>query len=279
MEPLRHPDRVLRFGPFEADLQAGVLRKRGLKIKLQAQPFQVLAALLEKPGAVVTRDELRRRLWPDDTFVDFEHGVNAAVTRLRQALGDSSEKPRYIETLSKRGYRFIGEVGGPDVVSIEEPPSQLTVAPPRHPLRKWAMLIAAAAALGALVVAASYLFVARDPVRISHPVPLTAFQGLEVDPALSPDGEQVAFAWNGEEQDNFDIYVLAIGSGSLRHFTSDPAHDLSPVGRRTDVPSHFYAKWALTGRTCGLFHRQEVPSIELARRGTPNCRGIGKWHP
>ena len=87
MQSLRRTDRVIHFGTFEVDLQERVLRKSGMKIRLQTQPFQILAALLEEPGAVLTRDELRRRLWPDDTFVDFEHGMNAAVARLRQALG------------------------------------------------------------------------------------------------------------------------------------------------------------------------------------------------
>ena len=86
---------VARFGPFEVDLEEGSIRKHGVRLKLQAQPFQILTALLENPGKAVTRDELRQRLWPDDTFVDFEHGLNAAVTRLRQALGDSAERPRY----------------------------------------------------------------------------------------------------------------------------------------------------------------------------------------
>ena len=103
---------VTRFGPFEVNFERREVRKHGVRIKLQTQPFQILAALLEKPGITVTRDELRKRLWPEDTFVDFEHGLNATVARLRQALGDSVEKPRYIETLSKVGYRFCAAVKG-----------------------------------------------------------------------------------------------------------------------------------------------------------------------
>ncbi len=104
--------RILRFGSFEANVQAGELRKQGLKIKLQDQPFQILIMLLERPGEVVTRQEIHRKLWPADTFVDFDHGLNNAVNRLRDALGDSAEKPRFIETLPKKGYRFIGDVTG-----------------------------------------------------------------------------------------------------------------------------------------------------------------------
>jgi TolB-like protein/Tfp pilus assembly protein PilF len=102
---------VVRFGPFEADSRAGELRKHGVKLKLVGQPFEVLAMLLERPGQLVTREELRARLWPTDTFVDFDHGLNAAVNKLRDALNDSAEKPNYVETLPRRGYRFISAVG------------------------------------------------------------------------------------------------------------------------------------------------------------------------
>jgi TolB-like protein/Tfp pilus assembly protein PilF len=100
----------VRFGSFELDLRAGELRKQGVKIKLQEQPFQILAMLLEQPGQVVTREELRNRLWPADTFVDFDHSLNKAINKLREALGDSAENPRFIETLAKRGYRFLADL-------------------------------------------------------------------------------------------------------------------------------------------------------------------------
>jgi len=102
--------RLLRFGMFEIDTPAGELRKNGVKLKLQEQPFQVLRMLVEHPGEVITREELRGKLWPGDTFVDFDHGVNAAVKRLRDALGDDPDNPRFIETLARRGYRFIAPV-------------------------------------------------------------------------------------------------------------------------------------------------------------------------
>src|SRR5215469_4712113 len=109
-----HPSHLgaIRFGVFEVDPRAGELRKQGVKIKLQDQPFQLLQVLLERRGEVVTREEIRQRIWPADTFVDFEGGVNNAVRRLREALGDKAESPRFIETLPKRGYRFIGTVTG-----------------------------------------------------------------------------------------------------------------------------------------------------------------------
>src|SRR6516225_7237014 len=100
----------IRFGTFELDLQTGELRHAGQKVKLQEQPFQVLATLLEHPGKIVTREELRNKLWPQDTFVDFDHSLNAAIKRLRDALGESADAPVFIETLARRGYRFIAPV-------------------------------------------------------------------------------------------------------------------------------------------------------------------------
>ncbi len=104
-----HSTRVIRFGIFEVDLQSGELRKAGLKLKLTGQPFQVLAILLEHPGEVVTREELQKRLWPD-TFVDIDHNLNTAINKIREALEDSAESPRFVETLPRRGYRFIGAI-------------------------------------------------------------------------------------------------------------------------------------------------------------------------
>src|SRR5437660_10689045 len=102
--------RIVRFGVFEVDLKACELRKHGFRIKLAEQPFQVLAMLLERPGDVITREELRDRLWPGDTFVDFDHGLNNAVMRVREVLLDSSDHPRYVETVPRRGYRFVAPV-------------------------------------------------------------------------------------------------------------------------------------------------------------------------
>ena len=100
----------MRFGAFEIDLRSGELRKHGIKIKLQGQPFQVLQLLLERHGEIVTREELRSKLWPENTFVDFDVGLNTAVKRLREALGDSAESSHYVETLPRKGYRFIAAV-------------------------------------------------------------------------------------------------------------------------------------------------------------------------
>src|SRR5437763_6413124 len=109
MEPLRHTS-VVRFGTYEVSLQSGEVRKAGVKIRVQQQPMKLLEILLERPGEVVTREGLRGRVWADESFGDFDQAVNIAIGKLRSALGDSAENPRYIETLPKRGYRFIAEV-------------------------------------------------------------------------------------------------------------------------------------------------------------------------
>ncbi len=109
-----------RFGAFEADAATGELRRQGIRIKLNAQPFQVLLMLLERPAELLTREEISRNLWPDGTFVDYEHGVNSAVNRIREALGDTAANPRFVETLARRGYRFVAPV---ERISPAEPPA------------------------------------------------------------------------------------------------------------------------------------------------------------
>ena len=119
--------RVTRFGLFELDLSAGELRKNGVKLRLQGQPFQVLALLLERAGEVVTREELQQKLWPSDTFVDFDHSLNTAINKVREALGDSASSPRYVETLARRGYRFIAPVQAEALG--EDPSGDKAIAP------------------------------------------------------------------------------------------------------------------------------------------------------
>src|SRR5579859_2559598 len=104
------PNQHIRFGPFELDARAGELRKHGIRIKLGQQTFQILLMLLKHPGEVVLREEIRYKLWPHDTVVEFDHSINAAIQKLRDALGESADNPRYVETLPRRGYRFIGTV-------------------------------------------------------------------------------------------------------------------------------------------------------------------------
>jgi TolB-like protein/DNA-binding winged helix-turn-helix (wHTH) protein/Flp pilus assembly protein TadD len=119
----------LRFGVFELDLRAGELRKHGLRVRLQEQPLQVLVVLLDHPGEVVTREELQRKIWPADTFVDFDHGLNKAINKIREALGDSAESPRFVETVARRGYRFLAEVRLVDAAPVRNPANE-TLPPP-----------------------------------------------------------------------------------------------------------------------------------------------------
>jgi DNA-binding winged helix-turn-helix (wHTH) protein len=126
----QNSSRILRFGVFEADLRAGELRKSGIKLRLTGQPFQVLAVLLERAGEVVPREELQQKLWASDTFVDFDHSLNTAINRVREVLGDSASSPRYVETLARRGYRFIAPVQSE---SSTAPEARLS-APPALPV-------------------------------------------------------------------------------------------------------------------------------------------------
>jgi len=146
----------LRFGVFEIDPSARELRKHGVRIKLQDQPFAVLLILLEKPGQLVTREELQQRLWPADTFVEFDKGIYNAMKRLRETLGDEAETPRYIETLPRRSYRFIAPVQQPSRFTLSpgvptDPLEKLSVS--RNPLRHWVwvLLIPFTALTGSLV--------------------------------------------------------------------------------------------------------------------------------
>ena len=154
MTPLdeAHPSDVVRFAVFEVDLRSGELRKSGVRIKLQDQPFRLLRILLDHPGEVVTRDELQRQIWPSDTFVDFDRGLNNAVKRLREALGDTAETPRYIETLPKRGYRFIGALRDTEDRSGTVP-AQPAANPPLDSRSSVAKVVVSALALAILLSA------------------------------------------------------------------------------------------------------------------------------
>ena len=181
-------DSIVRFSVFELDFQGRVLRKHGMRIRCQGQPLQVLAALLEKPGVLVTREELRQRVWPEDTFVDFDHALNTAIKKLRSVLSDDADAPRYIETVPRRGYRFIGPIQ-PPVQSLAVLNPSLTgyadSSPPRH---QQALLIAALALV--LAFTAIYYFSSRR-FRVSANPPFSGaamlavlpFQNMTSDPA------------------------------------------------------------------------------------------------
>lgn len=212
---------LIRFGPFTLDGRSGELRNGPARLKVPDQSIAVLQALLEHPGRLVTREELRDRIWPPDTFVDFEAGLNAAVRRLREALNDSADAPRYVETLPRRGYRFIAPVEG-----------ALPAAPPAPDARPRPLVLAAVA----LIVIGAGIWIslrwnagAPAAARAARPLPITSFPGLELDPAISPAGNLVAFAWEGPGGDNFDIYVRSIDGGSQLRLTSDAGGDHLPA--------------------------------------------------
>ncbi|MCP5118006.1 MAG: hypothetical protein GY953_44895, partial [bacterium] len=180
------PRQPVRFGAFEADFQARELRKRGLRIRLQEHPFRLLAILLERPGEVVTREEIQKRLFPEDTFVEFDHSVNTAIQKIRQALGDSATHPRFVETLPRRGYRFVAPVEG---ILAEQPPPP---AKHRRPVLVVVVVAVALLAAAALIAAMVAWFTARrTPKTPLTAVPLTTYPGSELEPSFSPNGEEV----------------------------------------------------------------------------------------
>jgi Tol biopolymer transport system component/DNA-binding winged helix-turn-helix (wHTH) protein len=227
MPPVTQSAHFLRFGIFEIDVRAGEVRKGGVKLKLQEQPFQVLCMLVEHPGEIVTREELRNRLWPADTFVDFDRGLNAAVKRLRDALGDSADSPVFIETLARRGYRFIGTVETPAATPSARPT-------PWHWLSTTRNAVISGLTAGALAL--SFLYYSHSiRSRASHPAippvvtPIVTDVGAKYTPSLSPDGQHLAFAWNGGAGDHYSIYVKLNGGEESLRLTQQASIDFNPV--------------------------------------------------
>ena len=194
----------LRFGVFEVDLRAGELRKHGVRLRVQEQPFQVLAMLLERPGQTVTREELRNRLWTAETFVDFDHGVNKAVNRIRDLLGDSATSPRFVETVPRRGYRFIAEVAAVegaqvarpeartgDLVPVEDAPvAPVSARPSPGRVRRWYLRTISAVALA---LASIVIVVWAVQSRVPRPAPIRSLAVLPLE-NLSRDTSQEYFA-------------------------------------------------------------------------------------
>lgn len=167
-----------RFGVYELDLVSGELRKHGVRLRLQRQPFQILAVLVEHPGEVVTREELIRRLWPDGVHVDFDRGLNAAVTRLRQVLSDSADQPSYIETIPGVGYRFIAPINGPVEIPTPSASGEFSRRPKR-PGWLWPVLmlfflgLAAVSITLALKHSIAHSSLATAPIRVTSDTGLT----------------------------------------------------------------------------------------------------------
>jgi Tol biopolymer transport system component/DNA-binding winged helix-turn-helix (wHTH) protein len=222
--------KTVRFGVFQLDLTEGVLTKNGRPVKLQEQPFRLLCILLEHSGETVTREQLRQVLWTADTFVDFDRGLNAAMAKLRQALGDSADNPRFIETQARRGYRFIAPVAAPAETVAVPTADRSKLA---FPVRRLVWL--GSAALGLIFIGAGVLYYdGRGQQRpaiaelLPHPVPLTTYAGFQWMPTFSPEGSRVAFAWDEPGKRASNVYIQLIGSGDPVRVTTGDAGDFAP---------------------------------------------------
>lgn len=245
------PHRV-RFGPYEADLRTQELWKYGTRLKLSGQPFHILEVLLSHAGELVTRDELREKLWPEDTFVDFSHGLNAAMNKLRDALSDSADHPKYIETLPRRGYRFIASVEmatPPRLQPKPSPPASAAVTPSfppaedipalslpiaePSPSRRLVWLAAAGSLLVLLLIWSLSGYLARpgDPATLMSESKTESIISLPEpvnDPALSPDGNRIAFLRRGSTPTTVGLFVKDIEGDNLVQLTHSPT-DGCPV--------------------------------------------------
>lgn len=252
---------LFRFGVFDLNVKTRELRKAGTRVRLQDQPFRVLSVLLERPGELISRDELKQRVWGDAEFGDFDQAINVAVKKLRLALGDDAENPRFIETLPRRGYRFIAPVtapqnGTPSANSARgEAPLPAVVPHPTRFSRAYALALAAAA----LVLVGIIAFVVNRPRLHSFGVstigefrlvPLTGSLGFEVQPEFSPDGRELAYAWVAHKGDLPDIYVKLLNEGT-------PVRLIPPQ----ENIGHFLPAWSPDGRyiACVRFERPPEP--------------------
>jgi len=206
----------MQFGVFEVHLQTGELRKSGLRIKLQEQPFQILALLLERPGEVITREELRQRLWPADTFVDFDHGLNSAIKKLRQALGDDSDSPRFVETLPRRGYRLIVPVTG-GVPSSDQLAEELSSTAPKIRERPtyYGLVI-----LGAVIVTVGALALWKTVFRTPSAPKVLRFAQLTNDGQaktgpMATDGSRIYFSEVLPGERNLIVQVSVTGGEAV----------------------------------------------------------------
>ena len=252
---------VIRFGVFEADLDARELRKQGVKIKLQEQPFQILSMLLERPGQVVTREELQKRIWNDDTFVDFDRGLNKAVNRLRETLDDSAESPRFIETLPKRGYRFVasvertGNAAGESSTAAATTPKidRATQQSSRGRSAQKAPWIVAVAFLSTTVLFATLYFgsgprIESSPIIRSSILPPHDLSFFPSHFAVSPNGTRLAF-------------VATDSNGSRTLWVRDLSTRAARRLEGTDDAT--FPFWSADNRQIGFFAQRKLKAIDL----------------
>jgi Tol biopolymer transport system component/DNA-binding winged helix-turn-helix (wHTH) protein len=252
---------VVSLGKFEVDFQSGVLSGNGTKVFLQGQSLHLLELLVQHPGRVVTREQIRLRLWPDGTIVEFEHSVNAAVKRLREALGDDAEKPCYIETVPRRGYRLIAPVA--PVLQPAKPGTHGRVSTLRSVLSRRALTWSGLAAV--LLMLAGGLLLGYRWSRPTRPVPstdspvvlqrLTDFVGTEESPAVSPDGKSLAFSAGA---DTPHIWVRLLSGGSPLKITRDNVAHLYPRWSPDSVSLIYFTPGKGTAMEGGIY---EIPAL------------------
>jgi Tol biopolymer transport system component/DNA-binding winged helix-turn-helix (wHTH) protein len=275
---------IYRFGPYELAQATGELRKHGLRLKLQDQPVRLLVLLLENAGEVVSREQIQERLWASDVHVDYENAINSAVRKLREVLIDTSENPRFVETLARRGYRFIAPVVRMPAASL---PAEPPVAPVEIPVLvagkrrlNWFWAVVAVVAVVA-VGGASWFWLGRGGAGPSlQAMPLTSSPGYESWPSFSPDGTQVAFAAGNGGKGYFDIYVQLIGSVQPLRLTTDPADHVFPVWS-PDGRSIAFGSLDKVAREVTI---QLIPALggaerEVASLGKSYLFAIGGWSP
>jgi Tol biopolymer transport system component/DNA-binding winged helix-turn-helix (wHTH) protein len=219
-----HFPRLVRFESFEVDVRAGELRKAGVRLRLPGQPFQVLAILLERPGDVVTREELQKRLWPD-TFVDVDHNLNTAINKIREVLGDSAESPRFVETLPRRGYRFVAPVEDAQTTDLDGGAGGRQGS--RMPwVRPTSILFVVL-----VLLAAAFFFIYKRLQAPTSPAQrtltrLTFDDGLQIGATWSPDGRFIAYSSN--RGGKFDIWVQQVTGGDPVQITKGQSHNWQP---------------------------------------------------
>ena len=286
----------VRFSDLELDLRSGELWDvTGRRVRLPRQPLRTLIALVRAQGEVVLREELRHELWPDDTFVDYEHGINAAIRRLRDTIGDDASAPRFIETIPGVGYRFLApatfvEQGTPaSTASATEFPAQPGRAaadpvptPPTWPVSTRRRIALTAIALGAVTVLIGTQWLsgarARAERRPRHTlVRLTSTSGLNTDPALSPDGSLLAYASDREGTSGTDIWLQPVAGGPARRLTTGDGDEMDP-SFSPDGASVFYSS-----RETGGIYRIGVAGgaprliVPAQRARTPRVSADGRW--
>jgi Tol biopolymer transport system component/DNA-binding winged helix-turn-helix (wHTH) protein len=224
VEEAVHSVRLLRFGAFEVDLLAGVLRKSGVKLRLTGQPFEVLTILLERPGEVVTREELQKRLWPD-TFVDVDHNLNTAINKIREVLGDAAASPRFVETLPRRGYRFVAPVE--DTQTTEVPGGSGVPQESRMP---WVRRTSILFVILVLLAAVGFFIYRRLQSTASQAqrtlTRVTFDDGLQIGATWSPDGRYIAYSSN--RGGKFDIWVQQVSGSNPVQITKGPGQHWQP---------------------------------------------------